>query len=257
MPTLPSIPFSFTSKAGERLEWRSTVSVNQSGEFHCTFPDELVDVAQVELRAFRKSPFNPLTIDRPRTQWQVQGPNLEECKAFLRQVAEAYLRTETTTERLIMYHVVPDVAYFRLGDGTIRPNAGGLSDDERRRGAWQGIHDQNSPDSHYHLGLYAQVVDRVTERRGEHIAVRYERPRLPDGSWGARLNSWNHLRVPTFRSYDQPWPHVPYTEPAAEFFYHILLRLCELADQLSTFFEDPAAVTQALANAERPVLPPI
>lgn len=91
MPSLPVVPFCFTSKAGERLEWRSQVSVDQAGVFHCTFPGVLVEVAQVELRAFRKSPFDPLTIDRPRTQWQVQGPNLEECKAFLRQAAQTYL----------------------------------------------------------------------------------------------------------------------------------------------------------------------
>ncbi len=259
MPTLPSIPFSFTSKAGEHLEWRSIVSVNQSGEFHCTFPDELVDVAQTELRALHKQDRrNPLKLDQPRTQWQVQGPNLEQCKAFLRQVAEAYLRTETTTERIIMYHIDPSVSYFRLGDGAIRPNAAHLTDEELRAGSWQGEEKHSTfGTDHYRLGLFARVLDRVTEQRGEHLAVRYVLPRLPEASWGAQLNSWTHLRAPTFRPYDQPWPQVPYTECAAEFFYRMLLRLCELADQLSTFFGDPEVVAAALANAEMPMLPPI
>lgn len=35
----------------------------------------------------------------------------------------------------------------------------------------------------YHLGLSAKVLDRVTEQRGGHVALRYEQPRLPEGSW--------------------------------------------------------------------------
>lgn len=107
----------------------------------------------------------------------------------------------------------------------------------------------------YRLGLFAQVLDRVTEQRGEHVAVRYVLPRLPDESWGARLNSWTHLRIPSDRTRDQTWPQVPYTEGAAEFFYRMLFRLCELADQLTIFFSDPEAVVVALVHAEVPQLP--
>ena len=124
-----------------------------------------------------------------------------------------------------------------------------------RTGAWPGLHNQNSPDAHYRLGLYAQVVDRITERRGEHVAVRYERPRLPEGSWGAQLNSWNHLRVPTFRAYAEPCPHIPYTEPAAEFFYRLPMRLCALTDQLAKFFPDPVSVVAALEGTGVLALP--
>ena len=259
MPTLPSIDFGFTSQAGERLAWRSTVSVDSEGVFHCTFPEELVQVAKVELRAFKKSPFDPLTITQPRTHWQVQGPNLDECKTFLRRVAEAYLRTETTVERLIVYHMEPMVRYYRLGDGTIRPHGGGLSEEESRAGSWHGTRMHNASGNHYKLGLYAQVLDRVTERRGDHIAVRYERPQLPKDSWGDQLNSWNHLEnVPTFLPHEQPWPHVLYTEAGAQFFYQMLLRLCTIADQLTTFFSDPAMLTKALTRTELfPMLPPI
>lgn len=249
MPTLPPIDFSFTSKAGEDLAWRSTVSVTQSGVFHVTFPDVLMDVARTELSTFRKTPFDPLTIDQPRTQWQVQGPNLEECKAFLQQVAHAYLRTETTVDRLILYHIEPGVAYFRQEDGIIRPNAQGVSRDAYIAGRWGGSREQNSAGNHYALGFYAKVLDRVTERRGEHVAVRYVLPKLPEDSWGARLNSWTHLPVPTFHPYEMPWPHVPYTESAAEFFYQILLQLCTLADQLTDFLSDSTALTQALAGS--------
>lgn len=213
-------------------------------------------VAQTELRALHKQdPRNPLKLDQPRSQWQVQGPNLEECKAFLRRVAEAYLRTETTTERIIMYHVDPAVSYFRMGDGAIRPNAAQLSDEERRMGRWQGSENGTFGTDHYRLGLFARVLDRVTEQRGEHVAVRYVLPRLPDGSWGARLNSWTHLRAPTFRAYEKPWPQVPYTEGAAEFFYRMLLRLCEMTDQLTTFFGDPVSVTAALKTADVRAIP--
>ena len=256
MPTLPPIPFGFTSKAGERLEWRSQVSVNQTGEFHCTFPEELAEVAQTELRALhRENTGKPLTIDKPRTNWQVQGPNSEECQVFLRRVAEAYLRTETTTDRIILYHIDPAVSYFRMGDGTIRPNAAHLSDQEYRVGRWQGSENSMGGTDHYRLGLFAQVLDRVTEQRGEHVAVRYVLPRLPDGSWGARLNSWTHLRIPSDRPCDQTWPHVPYTEGAAEFFYRMVFRLCELADQITIFFSDPEAVVEALVHAEVSQLP--
>lgn len=255
MPTLPSMDFHFTSKAGEDLAWRSTVSVTQSGVFHVTFPDELVDVARTELRKFRKTFLDPLTIEKPRMQWQVQGPNLEECKTFLQQVAQAYLRTETTVERLILYHIEPEVAYFRQKDGMIRPNAHGMSQDAYTAGRWCGSREQNSAGRHYALGLYAKVLDRVTERRGEHVAVRYVWPKLSEGSWGAQLNSWNHLPVPTFRHYDKPWPHVPYTESAAEFFYEMLLRLCTITDQLTEFLGNPVAVAQALEQATRPMLP--
>ncbi len=256
MPALPSISFAFTSKAGERLEWRSQVSVSRTGEFHCTFPEELVPVAQTELSALHgESLDRSVTIDKPRTQWQVQGPNLEECKAFLRRVAEAYLRTQTTIERIIVYHIDPSVSYFRLGNGTIRPNAAHLSDEEHCAGRWQGSADGPSGTDHYRLGLFAQVLDRVTEQRGEHVAVRYVLPQLPDASWGARLNSWTHLRMPTFRGGEPPWPHVPYTESAAEFFYRMILRLCAMTDQLTTFFTDSASVAAALQDQSLPALP--
>lgn len=48
--------------------FRLQVSVNQTGEFHCTFPEELAEVAQTELRALhRENTGKPLTIDKPRT----------------------------------------------------------------------------------------------------------------------------------------------------------------------------------------------
>jgi hypothetical protein len=253
MPTLPSIAFSFTSKAGERLEWRSQVSVTQTGEFHCTFPDTLVDVARVTLPSFKKSPFDPLTIDCPRTQWQVQGPNLEECKRFLHQVAEAHLRTTTTVERILVYHVDSAVSYFRLADGTVYPNAYAMSHTSQT-GAWQGNLASIGAD-HYHLGLFAQVLDRVTEQRGDCIAKRYEHPTLPDDSWGARLNSWTRLNLPTLRTQDTLWPSIPYTEPAAAFFYHMLQRLCEITDQLTTFLADSASVAKALNGSNVLALP--
>lgn len=112
MPTLPSIDFGFTSQAGERLAWRSTVSVHQEGLFHCTFPAELVHVAEVELRVVKKSPFDRSRLPSLAPIGRYRGPNLDECKAFLRRVAEAYLRTETTVERLIAYHMEPMVRYL-------------------------------------------------------------------------------------------------------------------------------------------------
>ena len=254
MPTLPSIAFRFTSKAGECLEWRSQVSVTQTGEFHCTFPDVLVDVARATLPAFKPSPFDPLTIDRGRTHWQVQGPNLDECKRLLHRVAEVYLSTETTTERIIVYHVDPAVSYFRLADGTIRPNAAALSDSTRQTGGWHGtIADIGT--SHYHVGLFAQVLDRVTEQRGEYIAQRYERPSLPEDSWGHRLNSWTQLKLPTWRDSNTAWPSIPYTESAAEFFYRLLLQLCRMADQLATFLADAPTVANVLSNPDARALP--
>lgn len=256
MPTLPSLSFSFTSKAGEHIEWRSTVSVNSEGIFHLTFPAELVEVARVELKAARTSPFDPMTIAQPRTQWQVQGPKLDQCKLFLERVAQAYLRTETTVDRVIMYHVGSELSYFRLANGTIVPHAGRLSEAEQQSGKWQG----SSPSvvlDHYRLGLFAQVLDRITEHRGDHVAVRYARPQLPDGSWGAQLNSWTHLNTPAFRLPEMTWPVVPYTETAAEFFFRILFRLCQIADQLQTVLADPTSVATALESAGRPALPSI
>lgn len=254
MPTLPSIAFSFTSKAGERLEWRSQVSVTQTGEFHCTFPDTLVDVARTTLPSFKKSPFDPLTIDRGRTQWQVQGPNLEECKRFLHQVAEAYLRTTTTVDCLIVYHVDPAVSYFRLADGTIWPNAAELPNSTRQTGGWHGTIGSIGAD-HYHLGLFAQVLHRITERRGDYVQVRYERPSLPEDSWGHRLNSWTQLNLPALRGSNTPWPSIPYTEPAAEFFFRLLLQLCHMADQLAAFLADAPTVAQALSGQDARALP--
>lgn len=139
MPTLSSLLFSFTSKAGEHIEWRSTVSVDSEGIFHLTFPAELVDVARVELKAARTTPFDPLTITQPRTQWQVQGPKLDQCKLFLERVAQAYLRTETTVDRVIMYHVGSELSYFRLANGPLFPTPVGYRRPNNNRGNGRAV----------------------------------------------------------------------------------------------------------------------
>ena len=249
MPTLPPIDFRLISAAEEVLAWRSTVSVDQTGIFHVSFPDFLVEVASTALPDFNQSGRDVLTITQHRTQWQVQGSNLHTCKTFLHQVGTAYLRTETTTERIIVYHFNPAVAYFRTPNGAIHPNAQALPDDVRMAGSWQGTRQARREPQPYAVELYAQVIDRITERRGDHEAIRYTRPTLPPASWGARLNHWNHQGIPDASR--TLWPHVPYTEAAAQFFYVLLYRWCELADQATRWLSRADTLADTLAHPTR------
>lgn len=175
MPKLPAFSLGYTTPDGISATWQADVTVTQTGEFHCTFPEEWLAVANAELAARKHPPvLPPLTLHRARTHWQVHGSTLRDCETFLKRVAHQYSQPEIDVERILLYHCDPDLAYFRTADGQIRPNAGGVSEAERAAGLWRGAKMDHRPsDLHYRLGLYARVADRVTERRGASVAVSY------------------------------------------------------------------------------------
>ena len=61
-------------------------------------------------------------IDRPRSNLRVTGPSLQECRSFIEQVSEFYIRCEVTEELVIAYGTQSKVAYVKDENGNLYEN---------------------------------------------------------------------------------------------------------------------------------------
>lgn len=249
MAKLKPIDFRFNAKAGAPLTFRSEVSVaDSSGHFSLTIPDELEVCAREVLR---KRGSCPVFIDRPRSNLRVTGPSLQECRSFIEQVSESYIRCEVTEELVIAYGAQSKVAYVKDEYGNLYENGRACHElYDSRRASWQGTLNGTNFDKYYQVGLVARVFKKVTYSRSTGKTVEYHTAdgRAFDGMpWLEKLNGFCGIGlIGRDKKLMASLQEMPYTEEAAQFFYNSLMAMCALADRIETFFSDKPMLTAAI-----------
>lgn len=246
MPQLDDIQLAIEAKDKTKFECRAIVHVAKDGRtFTVSLDDRLYDSARK-----LESQHRGVTVIWSRGKNRLQVSRLGEATAFLRACAEDHLNCESTTERVIVYSYRLDVCYWRMPDGTLRTNGCNSSS-----GKWnetsKGPLSSSGHVEHYSIGFAAAVYDKTTHKRSSGLTYTWERVReeqIKDTEHPARrLNSFVRLAVDPEKEHEE----MPYTDQAAEFFYGVMMTLCQLGDNLQRFFNDKARLQIAIAKGSR------
>lgn len=274
MAKLAPITFNSKSETDEVIEFKSEVTVSQSGEFALTIPDYLEDVALARLKTGR--PLREITpslhgqnvwadagsryavnVERPKLHVRVIGKNMETCCLFIKQVCRDFLACDVKTERVILYATNITVYCFKGEDGNLYANGydAGRSQkcDPQKAGQWakigQNINNNNSTEF-YNIGIVARVMNKVTYVRSSGSKIEYTRCAVEDYKaepYLCKLNSFCHISIP----YESRMEQMPYTEDAAQFFYDTMIGMCRLAERIDSFFKDKEALVVHIENKAR------
>lgn len=250
MAKLKPIEFNQVAKTGEKLSFRSEVTVSDtSGAFALTIPDEL----ETGARRLSRLPEYRVSVDRPRTHLRVEGSTLQHCKDFIVAVIKDYLQCEVTEELVLVYRTNIKVTYVKDDDGNIYPN-GAVCREKYDNGTakWHGSLHATQRADYYQVGMTARVFKKITYTRpsGETVEYQWVNGASSDqGAWASKLNGlvgleWNYRDAVRMGYLDQ----LPYTEEAAEFFYNLMMSMCALADRVTNFMGDKNRVLAAIQN---------
>lgn len=251
MPRLKSIKFSSSSKSGEVFWFVSEVSVNNSGVFSLTIPDELEDVARAVIETVDRSTYSVVLV-RPRMKLLVSGHDLERCESFVKVVCQDFMSCDISEEKVILYGTDVQIAYVKDEQGNIYPNgyiAGRSKYDRECR--WHGTLNAADRDRFYRVGLAAVVRNKITYARRSGSKVEFKRVEGEHGSYLEKLDSFVGLSINP-----ASMKEMPYSEEAARFFYEMMLGLCRLADRLTVFLNDDLLLRKAIEQRASLCFPP-
>ncbi len=265
MPTLPSIEFSHTGLAGDKLAFTAKVNVGNDGVFSVRLPDDIFDVSirefdEVAMQGYTAARYPGVTHAVAQGAHRVYAPSLKQATAYIEGLLRHHLSATVVREDVLVYRYVSGVHYWKTADGTILPNGMGRDGD----GTWHGARSLHANEVHpnYTVGFVAYALVRVTSTRGETVRTTFERWRGPEDDTRTQLNSfvrldWSvisndgagrrgdgNLECSGFRT-------ILYTPAAATFLLNTMLSLCRIDDHLSTFFADTAKVDRAIETGRQ------
>lgn len=251
MPKVKTTTFKHTNSAGEALEFKSDISVDSEGLFSATVPD---DVAA----AVGSLSVDDVWTTQPRQNWRVTGRSLERVNWAIEAGMAELLTVETTIERVIIYSYKLDVSAWQNSDGSLHAN-GNIGERREDGGNWHPmgnhIHAGNRT-SHFQVGLYAEVLDKVTHTRPNSVRTEFRSPEWEHShhsfpTWASKLNGFGSLGRPRDPG---ALDSLPYTEANARFFYELLIAMCYLGRNLHDFFSDQGNVVKAIERGAVPML---
>lgn len=232
------------------FESQTDAFVDHRGEFSVVIPEELVEIAET------KMPMSGLGIHGSRGKSRVHCTNLREAEKFLNDCANDFVTVETVKDRVILYGCRLQVSFWINKDGTLLPN-GGMNAADRDGHWWQpktdkysNLHSRNCVEF-YSVGLGAIVFDKVTHKRASGDTLEWQRVRedhdSDDDTPLGRLNGFSTL---AFDPEEHPgtFKEMPYSDKAAEFFYNILIALCQIGKNIDDFFADKKRLQLAIDN---------
>lgn len=245
MPSMGKIDFFHKNGAGEVMEFAASCSVDSSGTFAIVLPDELAEVAAGM----------GFSVTRPRTNHRLEHRDLETAKRQVKQAMAEYMAAEVITERFVAYETDMKVLFWQNPDGTVAAN-GSVGVSREQGGEWGTIGDLHARNvvSHYRVGLFARVVDRVEYRRPNATKVVFKLVdaghfKWHDGmEWAYKLNAFTGLAGLLSDERMEAMPRLPYTEDTAKFFHDTLVGLCVLARNIDGFFKSPERLMLAIEN---------
>jgi len=247
MPKLKTMTFRADAQTGDKLEFKSDLSVDSEGVFSATIPEEVFD----SLRTIRgRGEFADVDVGQPRRYYRASAPTLDVLKKAIKAAMDEHLAVEVITDRVIVYGYTTDVNAYEDGDGTLHAN-GYIGDDVVGRWHPMGRNmSPHNPASHFQVGLAAAVMDKITYRRQRSERVEYKRPvwehsHLEFPTYASKLNAFVGIRLRRPEAMSQ----MPYTEEAAKFFYDAMIGLCMLGKRIHEFFGDEEQVQLAIAGS--------
>ena len=251
-------------KTDEKVEFKSVVSVDSQGVFHCTIPAFLAESAQLLIDQRReKKGLRDIFLTQPRENWRVSSAVLLAAVDFMRAACEEYLNVETTVELLIVYKTVTNCRFCVGLDGKIYPH-GHLANEASGGYEWfenDGIRFSSEIHETYNVGLNAAVVEKVTHRRQAGDKIVY---RQPEGEGntnlgdGYILNNWGKLKQFDYGSrvsrLDDGFKEMPYTPKAELFFHEMLKTMCNMALKFDEFFGKEENILKAIETGKNLLL---
>lgn len=256
MASLPVVKFKEFSNTGECKQFSCTASVDSQGEFHVTFPCELMDSVRANL------PDSVYEDETRKKNCRVNGPVFDDCKKAIGDALKDYLKCDVTEELVIRYGQKTLTTYWKMPDGAIYasgieckndPNHDDSGNAEpKANGEWCGSLDASHGNAGYSVALFAKVQMKTTYSRPSGSKVKYGPPNFDNFShqtWGERLDCFVGLREGGgFMRDGINLEEMPYTEEAAKFFYEMLIGMCAFSDKIDNFFAEPANVIEAIAG---------
>lgn len=260
MASLANVKFYEKADNGEERRVECRVSVDGEGTFHLTVPDDLEDSISGHIEPH--SGVHMSRSRRPHLTLRVSGQNLKACKAAVHAGLRDWLACDVAEETVIRYGYRVKTSYWKMPDGVIFANGNDAkhSTDSDGPGEWHGTLDATTHAPGFAVELIAVVAKRTTHTRESGSVVTYERPGFKNHhapeSYGERLNSFVGLRTDADGYWHQSIELVdmPYTEPAAKFFYEMLIGMCAFSDKITDFFAEPETVRAAIEAGAVPLI---
>ncbi len=229
-------------KAGDGVEFVSTVTVDSDGVFYMSVPDYLqpiISSLQEKILGGRAN-HSEANVRHSHGKFRARADSYSKCCKIIEDGIDEYLHCEVTEELIIAYVFVSTCHYVKDSNDTLFVNGSYCPEDSRwaeEHGAVHGGYGSNAP---YVLGFKAAVVTKRIFGRFASSRIEYERvPKNKLGEWGQKLHEFVHVTVKYNESHE-----LPYTEETAKFFYQSMLNLCKLADALTNVLADPKKVLE-------------
>lgn len=253
-----------------------TPKVDRNGVFSVTLPAHLEPIFSVLSEKARKE------FTKGRFQFGRGGDaasdTLEAVKRDLRECLDVYHKCEIVDEVVILYNFTREAHYVVSTNGRVFPDGHAAT----AAGCTYGEHADWAPnlprsqspftdtETAYSIGFAARVYRKRSFKRATASTVTYVRHdswKDAGGMWhdigeqARRLNSFIKISlVSGAYGSERCCPkhgvlEMPYSEEAAKFFADSMQGLCELAERMTRFFGDAAAIQKAIAGNASAALP--
>lgn len=252
MPKLPNSIIQVAAKDGAEYKRSVSVTVLIGGTFSVEIPDELYSIV-VRLREDRQlmQKIGDCEISGNRDVVRLYAKCLAYPLNLLREAAKEHLAVETIVERVIVYRIMGNAAFYLGADGKPHSNGVNVHDGEWWKGKKSGV-DWHERMEFYSIGLACAVYDRTTYKRNIGSTVSWKKPDEQNGSEIIRqINSFVDLALnPNEHSHET----MLYTPEAGEFFLQMMLGICGAVKAMTDFFADKDVLKKAILDRASPAL---
>lgn len=246
--------FAHNGKTGEKIDFKSDITVDSDGDFHATIPEDLYETAKRMLGA------NPWDgVKRSSSQWagiipskakvncRIGGKVLADIERFISAAMIEHLACEVTEDLVIIYTYSGQTSYIYNDEGEFGRNGYGF---DGRPYYWGGLGDlaPHRATSQYSISVGARCAKRITYTRPSGVKVVFDRPDFPNNHHrsehpGEMLNEFIALYPDGGKC-----QVMPYSDEAAMFFVNLLMAMCKMSHQLDHFLGNEDNLRLAIAR---------
>lgn len=246
--------FRHTGKTGEKIEFKSDITVDSDGDFHATIPAELYESAERMLgtdtwdSAKRNSGLWPgIVPSKAKVNHRIGGKVLENIERFISAAMIEHLACEVTEDLVIIYTHECKTKYVYNDDGEFGRNGYAFDGRPYYFGGNDSVAAHQAV-SKYSIAVGAKCVKRITYTRPSGVKVVFDRPDFPNNHHrsehpGEMLNEFIALYPEGAKC-----QVIPYSDEAAMFFVNLLTAMCKMSHQLDHFLGNEDNLRLAIAR---------